>query len=102
MASQPYRVGIIGYGLSAKVFQIPYILANPRFRLQAIVKRTGNEPAKDHPSVTIHRSAADLFADPNVDVVVVSTPPQSHYEFVSSALTAGKHGESGPRAKFTQ
>ncbi|KAH7376359.1 putative NAD binding Rossmann fold oxidoreductase [Plectosphaerella cucumerina] len=91
MATETYRVGVIGYGLSAKVFQIPYILASSRFRLQAIVQRSGDEAARDHSEATIHRSANDLFANPNVDLVVVSTPPQSHYEFVSAALTAGKH-----------
>jgi predicted dehydrogenase len=101
MATETYRVGVIGYGLSAKVFQIPYILASSRFRLQAIVQRSGDEAARDHSEATIHRSANDLFANPNVDLVVVSTPPQSHYEFVSAALTAGKHGKNPPALNWS-
>lgn len=97
MAEQKYRVGVIGYGLSAKVFQIPFIQSNPRFELGAIVQRSGSEAVKNHPSATIYRTAVDLFADPKIDVVVVSTPPPSHYEFVSGALKAGKNGKLSRR-----
>merc|ERR1712230_263617 len=40
MASKTYNVGVIGYGMSAKVFHIPLILRTPTFTLSAIVQRT--------------------------------------------------------------
>jgi len=39
MASNQYSVGVIGYGLSAKVFHIPLISVVPEFKLYAIVQR---------------------------------------------------------------
>lgn len=91
--SKTYQVGVIGFGLSAKVFQIPYIQSTPGFELRAIVKRSGNEAREQHPEATIYNSPADLLADERIDVVVVSTPPATHFELVAAALHAGKHGK---------
>lgn len=94
MTSSPFRVGMIGYGLSAKVFHIPFIQADHDFTLEAIVQRTpkpGNDASKDFPGVTIHTSAEDLFKDSNVDVVIVGTPPGSHLSLTKDALESGKH-----------
>lgn len=88
----PIRVGVIGYGLSAKVFQIPFIQASAAFSLAAIVQRSGDDAAKHHPEATIYRSVPDLLSDATIDLVVVSTPPPTHHDFVSAALQAGKHG----------
>ncbi|KAJ2969734.1 hypothetical protein NQ176_g8515 [Zarea fungicola] len=37
MAGKTFNVGVIGYGLSAKVFHIPFITVLPQFKLHAIV-----------------------------------------------------------------
>ncbi|KAI3394482.1 hypothetical protein diail_2616 [Diaporthe ilicicola] len=92
--SKKYQVGVIGYGLSAKVFQIPYIESNPGFELRAIVQRSGNEAREQHPEATVYSSPTELLADERVEVVVVSTPPGTHFELVAAALNASKHGKS--------
>lgn len=92
--SKIYQVGVVGFGLSAKVFQIPYIQSTPGFELRAIVQRSGNEAQEQHPEATVYSSPAELLADEKIDVVVVSTPPGTHFELVSGALNAGKHGKS--------
>ena len=94
-AIDPFRVGMIGYGLSAKIFHIPYLEAIPSFKLQAISQRhpsKENDAAKDYPKVTVHRSPEDLIADAEVDVVIVGTPPDTHLSLTKQALEAGKHG----------
>ncbi|KFY25552.1 hypothetical protein V491_01693, partial [Pseudogymnoascus sp. VKM F-3775] len=79
MASQVkiQNVGVIGYGMSAIVFHIPLIQTTPSFRLAAIVQRTpvpGNSAPDDHPDAKHYTSTSTLFADPTIDVVVVTTP----------------------------
>lgn len=93
----PYNVGIIGYGLSAKIFHIPFITSPSTkhlFTLHAIVKRTpepANDPAKDHPGVTVYRTTDELFADQSVQIIIVTTAPSSHFALASQAIEAGKH-----------
>ncbi|KUJ20884.1 NAD(P)-binding protein [Mollisia scopiformis] len=94
MASKSYNVGVIGYGLSAKVFHIPFILVTPTFKLHSIVQRTpkpNDDASKDHPSAKIYHSADDMFADSSIDIIIVTTTPDTHFSFTKSALEAGKH-----------
>ncbi|KAH8815569.1 hypothetical protein F5884DRAFT_852038 [Xylogone sp. PMI_703] len=94
MAPKTYNVGVIGYGLSAKVFHIPLILVTPSFTLHSIVQRTpkpNDSAAADHPNAKIYSSATDMFADPAIDIIVVTTTPETHFSFTKAALEAGKH-----------
>ncbi|KOS18130.1 putative oxidoreductase [Escovopsis weberi] len=90
-----FKVGVIGYGLSAKVFHIPFINSTPGLRLHAIVQRSpqpGNSAPLDHPHLAAHyTSAAALIADPAVDVVVITATPDTHFELTRQALLADKH-----------
>ena len=92
--SKRYNIGVIGYGLSAKVFHIPLITVVPEFKLHAIVQRSptaDNDAGRDNPGVKAYRTVDELFADGDVDVVVVTTHPASHHELTTRALRAGKH-----------
>lgn len=94
MASKQYNIGIIGYGLSAKTFHIPFIQAVPDLKLHAVVQRSpkpDNDPEKDHPGIKVYRSVEDMLKDSLVDVVLVCTSPESHSELAKAALNAGKH-----------
>ncbi|RDW84486.1 hypothetical protein BP6252_02076 [Coleophoma cylindrospora] len=94
MASKIYNVGVIGYGLSAKVFHIPLVQVTPSFKLAAIVQRTpkpDDDASKDHPDAKIYHSADELIADPSLDVIAITTTPETHFNFTKAALEAGKH-----------
>jgi len=94
MASKTHNVGVIGYGLSAKVFHIPLILVTPSFNLHSIVQRTpkpNDDAAKDHPTAKIYHSASEMFADPSISIIVVTTTPDTHFSFTKAALEGGKH-----------
>lgn len=95
MVTKTWNVGVVGYGFSAKIFHIPFITAVPDFKITAIVQRTpkpDDDAEKDHPGVKSYRSADEMVKDSNVDVVVITTAPDSHYELTKLALDAGKHG----------
>jgi predicted dehydrogenase len=44
-----------------------------------------------YPSAETTRDCKNLFADPRLDAVVISTPVGTHYRFTRAALEAGKH-----------
>lgn len=100
------KVGIIGYGFSARIFHIPFLQASPDFELVAIVQRSVSSAGKaedGHPGVVVFTTAKALFDCDNVDVVVIATRPDSHYKLAMLALVSGKHGifpyASGTRRK---
>ncbi len=85
------KTGIIGYGLSGKVFHAPFIHEHPGFQLCKIVERNSLNAISDYPYVEIVKDYTDLLNDPSIELVVVATPNIYHYQMVKDALEAGKH-----------
>lgn len=95
MSPSPINISLIGYGSSAKTFHIPLILTTPSLHLYSIVQRTptrDNDAGGDHPGVKIYRSSGEMVSDAAVDVVVITTPPETHAPLAREALGGGKHG----------
>ncbi|RMZ91247.1 hypothetical protein DV736_g1545, partial [Chaetothyriales sp. CBS 134916] len=94
LVENPYVFGVIGYGLSAKIFHIPFINAVSDFKLYAVVQRSpkpDDDAGKDWPGIKLYRSAEELCADPDVDVVVITTAPVAHFELTKLAIENGKN-----------
>jgi predicted dehydrogenase len=47
--------------------------------------------SKRYPSIRTTLDSNDLFDDPELDGVLIATPPFSHYELATRSLSAGKH-----------
>ncbi|EAQ86147.1 hypothetical protein CHGG_07400 [Chaetomium globosum CBS 148.51] len=95
MSSQKqFNVGIVGYGLSAKVFHIPFIALTPTLNLHSILQRTPtptNSAPADHPTLKHVTTLDALLSDPALDIVILCTPPNTHFSFARAALDASKH-----------
>ena len=89
--SKPFNIAVIGYGLGGRVFHAPYISAVEGLNLAAIVSSRKDEIGKAHPNVPVVADPQTVFADPAIDVVVISTPNASHASLATRALEAGKH-----------
>ncbi|KAI0427226.1 hypothetical protein F5Y09DRAFT_316773 [Xylaria sp. FL1042] len=89
-----FNVGVIGYGMSAKIFHIPFITATPAFKLHSILQRNPQPESsapQDYPSLKHFKSVEPFLADADLDVVVLSTTPDTHFPLAQQALNAGKH-----------
>jgi predicted dehydrogenase len=89
----PLGVAVVGYG-----YWGPNLARNvaerPELELVALCepdpKRAAAFSAR-HPSVRVEADLDRLLMRPEVDAVLVATPPQTHYPLVKRALVAGKH-----------
>jgi predicted dehydrogenase len=77
--------------LAGQVFHAPFVSAVPGLKLEAIVQRKGDAARKAYPSARILRSVEEALGDAAVQLVVVGTPNETHYELGKLALLAGKH-----------
>ncbi len=83
-------VGLVGFGLASRSFHAPVIRAVPGLRLAAILQRSGNEAAAQYPDVRIVRTLEELLAIPEIRLVVIATPNDSHFPLAHQCLAAGR------------
>jgi predicted dehydrogenase len=97
------KVGVIGYGNSAKNFHLPFIQAVHEYEVYAILQRAeappdpdsapkGSHCTVDFPNIKHYRTAEEFFSDKEIEFVVVATHTDTHASFAKQALEAGKHG----------
>ncbi|MBX3254104.1 MAG: oxidoreductase [Chitinophagaceae bacterium] len=92
MAQQKIKVGVVGFGISAKVFHLPFITTLPeQYELVSILQRKGDEAKAQFPQAKIVRTIEELVQDPEIDLVVITTPNDTHFPYSKMALEAGKH-----------
>jgi scyllo-inositol 2-dehydrogenase (NADP+) len=94
-SSQPAEIGValLGYG-AIGAEHAAAVTATTGLRLVGVAdsdpaRRTAATSA--WPGTRDYDDARALLDDPDVDVVIVSTPPDSHAHWATDALAAGKH-----------
>lgn len=88
------RTGIIGYGLSGRVFHAPFIDVVDGFELTKIstTKPEGIKLIKQrYPTTEVVPGADEIINDPSIDLVIVTSPNTVHFSQAKQALLAGKH-----------
>ena len=85
-----YKVGLCAFGMSGKVFHAPFLQQHPHFELTGIVERKKNDSSRQYPNSKIYRSVEELIEDKSIEIVVINTPIQSHFDYCKMAIEAGK------------
>jgi predicted dehydrogenase len=94
MASGKLRVGMLGAGTWAKGAHIPGWQRDPRCEVVVIcdVKREmADEAARQFGVREATSDWQSTVARPDLDVIDIATPSQTHHELAVAALEAGKH-----------
>ena len=89
--SDAIRVGLIGYGYASKTFHAPLISGTPGMTLAAVSSSDEKKVLADWPAVQVVAAPQALFSDPNIDLVAIPTPNDTHFPLAKAALEAGKH-----------
>jgi scyllo-inositol 2-dehydrogenase (NADP+) len=84
-------VGVASFGMSGRVFHGPLLHHHRNFTLKRIVERSMDQARSLYPDAIVSRSFDDLLTDEEIELVIVNTPDQSHFELATKALQAGKH-----------
>ncbi len=89
--SDNIRVGLIGYGYASKTFHAPLIVGTPGMELAAVSSSDETKVHADWPAMPVVSDPHHLFNDPDIDLIVVPTPNDTHFPLAKAALEAGKH-----------
>ncbi|THH09930.1 hypothetical protein EW146_g8533 [Bondarzewia mesenterica] len=93
----PIKTCVLGVGLAGLAFHVPFVLALPDlFTLYAVLERNptsegGKVKKRFGISPKIYRTIDDVLADPEIELIIIGTPNETHYPYAKAALQAGKH-----------
>jgi scyllo-inositol 2-dehydrogenase (NADP+) len=88
---KPIHTALLSYGMSGEVFHAPLLAAHSGFKLTKIWQRKGESSRTRYPKVEVVRSFKEILSDKEVELVIVNTPNETHFDFTNQALLAGKH-----------
>ena len=95
MSDQPtIRYAIVGYGSAGKGIHLPLLKFEPRMQLRGILARrheVREQIALECPGVRTYETLDAMLGDEELDLVIITTPHDSHAPIAIAALDAGKH-----------
>ena len=89
---KPYRWATLGCGVIAH--ELAQAMAERGQTLYAVANRTHDKAAAfaaQYGIPNVYDQIEDVFTDPNVEIIYISTPHNTHIRFLRQALAAGKH-----------
>jgi predicted dehydrogenase len=84
------HTALLSYGMSGRVFHAPFIHLHPNMQLVGAWERSKQLIQNDYPEVISYTSLEALLADDSVELVIVNTPTNTHFEYAKKALLTGK------------
>ena len=88
----PIQTALIGFGVAGKFMHAPFLKTlDTRYTVSTVLERHKSDSAGLFPEATIARSMDELLRDDSIELVVITTPNDSHYPYARAALQAGKH-----------
>lgn len=91
--SEKMVIAFIGNGRSANRYHIPFVRTREdKIRIKTIcAPKSAHDPWKKIPGVIYTEDIQVVLSDPEIQVVVLSTPSSTHYALAKQVLEAGKH-----------
>lgn len=92
MAEKVLTIGYYGNGKSTNRYHLPFsINRGDKIRVKTIYARTLRDEWARIPGIHYTDSLPELLEDPEIDVVVVTTPPGPHLKIGREVIAAGKN-----------
>jgi predicted dehydrogenase len=87
----PIKTALLSYGMSGEIFHAPLLAVNPGFELSVVLQRKSDKAKQRYPHTKIARSLDEVINDNSIELIVINTPNDSHHQFATQAIEAGKH-----------
>lgn len=89
--AQQINTGIVGFGSTAQVMHAPFLKTIPEYNVTAVVERHSEKSKTFFDNITVLKSFDALLERSDIDLIIITTPNDSHFEFARKAALAGKH-----------
>lgn len=85
------KTGLVGFGMSAKVFHAPFLRISSEYDIVAVFERNHADAQTVFPNAHIVRTLEEMLSDDSIELIVITTPNETHFPYAKAALEAGKH-----------
>lgn len=85
------KTGLAGYGAAAKVMHAPFLKISEHYNVVSVLERHNNESRHLFPDAFIVRSFEELISVDEIDLIIITTPNETHFTYTKEALLKGKH-----------
>ena len=87
----PIQTALVSFGMSGQIFHAPLLKSHEGFEVITVMQRSSESALSFFPGAKIVRTFEEIINDPDIQLVIVNTPDEFHYDQVKAALMAGKH-----------
>ena len=87
----PIRVGLIGFGFVAKTFHVPLLQATDGYKITTVSSSRPADVSAVLPDVDVVSDPKALATHPDVDLVVIVSPNETHAPLAELAMRAGRN-----------
>ncbi|HZI26215.1 MAG TPA: oxidoreductase [Chryseolinea sp.] len=87
----PIKTALLSYGMSGEIFHAPLLAVTPGFELTTVLQRRSEKAKQKYPHVKVVKQFKDILEDESIELVVINTPNDSHFEYATQALEAEKN-----------
>ncbi len=92
MASKsPIRVGVIGFGFVSKTFHVPLLQATDGYKITAVSSSRPADVSAVLGDVDVVSDPKALATHPDIDLVVIASPNETHAPLAEAAMRAGRN-----------
>jgi predicted dehydrogenase len=87
---KPIVTALLAYGMSGKLFHGPFVHAHTGFDFKGVLEHNTKKVKVDYPDVKSYDTLQEILDDPEIELVIVNTPSNTHVDYSRKALLAGK------------
>ncbi|MEH6580049.1 MAG: oxidoreductase [Amphritea sp.] len=90
-SSHVIKTAVVGFGLSATVFHIPFIRASSAFELVAVSSSQKDAVKQSFPELKVYDTAQSMIEESDAELIIITAPNEVHYSLAHLALGHNKH-----------
>lgn len=88
---KPIVTALLAYGMSGKLFHAPFVSTHSGFTFKGVLEHNTKRVIADYPDVKSYNTLQEVLEDPEIELVIVNTPSNTHVDYARQALLAGKN-----------
>ncbi len=90
--SKPIKTALVAFGAAGRFMHAPFLVTQPgNYEMVAVLERHKEDSKTLFPNAVIVRSIEELLAIDEIELVIITTPNDTHFSYAKASLLAGKH-----------